>query len=242
MMAMLASQTDRCTDMHRIFYVYVLFRPWDGSPCYVGKGKGHRWSDHERRGTNNKHLANIIAKAGGELPKVKVRQNLTEEEAFQTERAFIAALGRGRRGYLVNLTDGGEGWAGRHHSKKTREQIRDHHVVYFNDPVVKDRIIAATKAAMGTPKVSMAVKAAQKKRWSDSEERRKQAERRIGKPLSAEHRAAIGAAHLGQKRSIEARAKMSAWQVGRKMSAEARAKMSAAAKARVARQNQQDGV
>jgi hypothetical protein len=31
--------------MAAIFYVYVYFRPWDGSPCYVGKGKGKRWRE-----------------------------------------------------------------------------------------------------------------------------------------------------------------------------------------------------
>lgn len=32
----------------RVFYVYVLF-DWRGIPRYVGKGKGNRWLDHERK-------------------------------------------------------------------------------------------------------------------------------------------------------------------------------------------------
>src|SRR3990167_3303126 len=100
----------------REVFVYVLFRPWDGSPCYVGKGKGRRWESHEWCADNhcNRRLGRIIKKArrlGMEVPRVKVRENLIETESFEIERALIAAIGRSDqgRGPLVNLTDGGEG-------------------------------------------------------------------------------------------------------------------------------------
>lgn len=90
------------------YYVYVLFRP-NGVPCYIGKGKGKRWKTHEKR-ASNPMLAKIIASAGGEIPKVKIREGLTEQEAFETEIAFIKAIGRmAHGGPLVNMTDGGEG-------------------------------------------------------------------------------------------------------------------------------------
>lgn len=99
------------------FYVYVLFRPWDGSPFYVGKGKAERWLDHERKSTKhtNKHLAFVVEKArrlGLEIPKIKVRDSLAEKDAFEIERALISAMGRRPIGPLVNYTEGGEGTSG----------------------------------------------------------------------------------------------------------------------------------
>ena len=94
----------------RRFYVYVKFRPWDGSPCYVGKGQGARAWEHEIR-TINGHLRNIIKKAGGSIPTVIIRDGMTEEEAFSLEIVLIKAIGRRDKGLgpLVNFTDGGEG-------------------------------------------------------------------------------------------------------------------------------------
>lgn len=89
----------------RMFYVYVMFRP-DGSPCYVGKGQGDRWATHNQGRTHNNDLAAIIEEYG-ELPVVKVRENLTDEEARSVEGALIAAIGRvGRGGTLVNIMSG----------------------------------------------------------------------------------------------------------------------------------------
>jgi hypothetical protein len=100
-----------------VFYVYVLFR-LDGSPCYVGKGAGDRWLEHEggRFSRTNRHLNSIIRKAravGRELPKIKLAEGLTEERAFELERIFIAVIGRQHEGGpLANLTAGGDGISG----------------------------------------------------------------------------------------------------------------------------------
>lgn len=101
------------TEVRSDFYVYVIFRP-NGEPCYVGKGLGKRWLVHEKskHGYRNPRLAKIIENADGDLPKIKVRENLTEAEAFRTEIAMIAAIGRSSRGPLVNMTDGGDGTSG----------------------------------------------------------------------------------------------------------------------------------
>lgn len=90
----------------RDFYVYLLSR-LDGRPCYVGKGHGDRINRH-RRWCVNPHLKHIIRAAGGDLPKLKIRENLTEAEAFAFERMLIASIGReAHGGPLVNQTDGG---------------------------------------------------------------------------------------------------------------------------------------
>ena len=98
--------------MRQIYYIYVAFRPRDGSPCYVGKGQGKRWRMHLRK-SHNPWLRRIVAKANGDIPIVVIRSGLTEAEAFEIEIALIKAIGRKKDGGpLVNMTDGGEGISG----------------------------------------------------------------------------------------------------------------------------------
>ncbi len=97
-----------------MFYVYVLF-DWLGVPRYAGKGRGQRWLAHER-GTDPVNLLKneFIEQTWimiGEVPKVKVREGLTNAEACATEIALISAIGRIDLGTgpLVNMTGGGDG-------------------------------------------------------------------------------------------------------------------------------------
>src|SRR5579859_4183589 len=102
------------------FYVYVIFRP-NGIPCYVGKGHGKRDQLHEVKGSHNLHLRAIFELAGGKLPRVRLREGLTDKEALALEIVFIRAIGREiHGGPLVNQTDGGEGGSGAIRSVETR--------------------------------------------------------------------------------------------------------------------------
>jgi hypothetical protein len=120
------------SDDAKVYYVYALFRPAgferEGIPFYIGKGKGKRWLDHEKvsEAHPNKHLTAIVKKAKRldlEIPKIKIRENLTEQEAFEIEKAFIKAIGRGKNGPLVNMTDGGDGSSGWKHSPEWRASM-----------------------------------------------------------------------------------------------------------------------
>ena len=99
-------------DAPQIFYVYVLF-DHIGIPRYVGKGKGDRIDHHEKlKGKHNRMKRAFIRRTLamiGEVPKIKVRENLTERDAFDTEIALIAAIGRKdlKTGPLTNMSDGG---------------------------------------------------------------------------------------------------------------------------------------
>ena len=109
------------------FYVYILFRP-DGRPCYVGKGRGKRINRHFSSAISgshsNKHLMNIIRKSSGSIPSVIIRNDLSEQEAFEFEIAWIKAIGREAfGGPLVNKTDGGEGPTGFVASEITRQRL-----------------------------------------------------------------------------------------------------------------------
>ncbi len=96
----------------RIFYVYALFDE-NGIVRYIGKGKGNRWLSHDKGNDPNNWCKNKFIKQTlrnlGEIPKVKLRQKLTEPEAFEIEVAFIKAIGRCPNGPLYNLTDNRNG-------------------------------------------------------------------------------------------------------------------------------------
>lgn len=133
-----------------IFYVYRLDRPWNGEPCYIGKGKGRRCQVHQWLGKkhSNKHLASILKKAGGKLPITIIADSLSEAEAFDLEKKLIAEIGRKDLGLgpLANWTDGGEGASGHIKSEETIRKIKESkRKLYENNPEIRAAIGAAQK-------------------------------------------------------------------------------------------------
>ena len=100
-----------------IYYVYYFLRE-DGSPYYVGKGHGDRMYHKNRKGCTRPDDKERI---------VKVKDNLTEQEALDLEVVLIKFWGRKQvdnTGILHNFTDGGDGVSGLKHSSITREKIK----------------------------------------------------------------------------------------------------------------------
>ena len=97
--------------MNDIFYTYAYLRKSDGTPYYVGKGCGKRVYDSSHNVKVPDDNDRIIF----------LKQNLTEEEAFNHEKYMIAVLGRKDlgTGILRNMSDGGEG-----HSNPSPESRR----------------------------------------------------------------------------------------------------------------------
>lgn len=114
--------------MNGTFYVYIIF-DLNGTPRYVGKGKGDRWLYHESRTRfHNPFLKGLVSsakQAGRELPKIKLCEHLTEREAWQLEVILIAAIGRRNIGLgpLANLSDGGDGPAGMRFPESAKETL-----------------------------------------------------------------------------------------------------------------------
>lgn len=133
-----------------IYYVYVIFHK-NGHPVYVGKGKGRR-AEHHAKFSHSRHLKNLYKKYG-DLPLVKIRENLSEKEACETEIAFISAIGRRDLGTgpLVNLSNGGEGLSGHIKSKETREKISKAHKGRVKSPEECRRISAGLKGKKRSP-------------------------------------------------------------------------------------------
>jgi hypothetical protein len=177
------------------FYVYVICRP-NGTPCYIGKGRGRRWIRHATS-SHNPHLANIY-KNHGNLPIYKAAASLTEKQAFQIEISLIAFFGRSPNGTLVNMTDGGDGTSG----PKTDEHRLAIGIALRNSPSAAKRaknISISLKGIQKTKNHLHAQSESQKLVWARLSIEEREHRKRIasetsafaGKNLSQEHREAI---------------------------------------------------
>lgn len=95
------------------FYVYAYLRK-DGTPYYIGKGKGQRaFVPHGR--IKSPDISRIVF----------LQENMNETDAFALEIEMIAQYGRkdNGTGILHNLTNGGEGPSGRMISEETRAKL-----------------------------------------------------------------------------------------------------------------------
>jgi hypothetical protein len=100
------------------YYTYAYLRE-DGTPYYIGKGKAGR--------INNKlHAIHLPPEEGR---RIFLKKNLTDEQARKHEIYMIAVLGRKDlgTGILRNMTDGGEGCAGRVVTDETKKKLSDSH-------------------------------------------------------------------------------------------------------------------
>lgn len=212
--------------MNQGYYVYRLSLP-DGTPFYIGKGKGRRINDH---GSSRGRIAQVnavlaaLAGKGQECTRTIEQAGLTEDEAYALERDLIVAIGRAPLGPLVNLNDGG--WGGRNPGQSTREKLR--HAALRQAKPPRDRMVAMN---------------AKRGPWTE-EQRRKLSASLSGKSKSQEHRQALSAskknsphrssrAHLLKMRelrggnSAETRQKLRVANLGKKYPPEFGAKISA---------------
>jgi hypothetical protein len=224
------------------FYVYIYF-DLDGIPLYVGKGHGKRWERLDPHSCRNPHFLRKVAKArreGRELPRLKVRDNLTEAEAFEIEMALIKAIGRRVTGDgpLLNLTEGGQGISGFKFSEETLAKMRSAALGRVVSVETRAKISKTSKGRPKHPGHGAKVSAARKGKFPHTaESRAKISAARTGKkygprgPISETVRENLRLKNLGKKASAETRRKMSAAHLGKPlgpMREETKAKLRAA--------------
>lgn len=175
------------------FYIYIFFRPWNGTPFYVGKGKCDRYKRHLRNKDHHKnpHFANIIKKSerlGLSLPVVVVNRGLDEQTAFEYEKIWIRTIGREiHGGTLINLTDGGEGPSGLVFTEESKKKLsaksrgNQYAVGGSKDPEIRKHQKAAQSIASlkmwEDPEKRAHLVATRKKRFQSWIERKKQSAR-----------------------------------------------------------------
>lgn len=164
-------------------YIYAYLRT-DGTPYYIGKGKGNRaWKKH-----TNIHIPK------DDTYIVIMENNLTELGAFALERRYIRWWGRKDlgTGILRNRTDGGEGRSGHKHSKETRKKMSKSQQGKVMSEEHKRKISECLKGRKHT-----------------EEHNRKMRESLTGRKLSEEHKKILSKSHQGRKHTEETKNKMS---------------------------------
>jgi hypothetical protein len=154
--------------MSTIYYTYAYLR-LDGTPYYIGRGKG-------RRAFDKRHNVRVP-------PKERIlflKMGLTFAESVDHEKYMIAVLGRKDigTGILRNVTDGGEGVQGLVQTIYTRQKISNSKK---NLPLSEDHRSKLSEAHTGVllsdfhrSRISESLRGEQHPRWRLSEEDRRE--------------------------------------------------------------------
>ena len=135
------------------FYTYQHRSADTNQVFYIGKGKGERLLDKNKRG---KYWKYYTQKHG--FTAEKIADNLDEELAFLVEMEAIDAYRR--RGIkLINLTDGGEGCTGYSHPHSEESRAKMSKARIGNKNKLGKKVSDETKQKMSNAKKGCVVKA-----------------------------------------------------------------------------------
>jgi NUMOD3 motif len=193
-----------------MYYVYSYLRE-DNSPYYIGKGtKGRAYAsaNHRIKAPKNKERIYII------------KDNLTEEEAYDLEKLYILIFGRVdlETGILRNLSDGGEGPTGYKTTPEQRRKIAlsrmgEKHPLYGVSPSEETR----EKQRQSLKGKYVGEKNPMYNQTHTEENRKKISDRHKGVPKTEEHKRKISEANKGKIHSEETIRKISEANKGKKI-------------------------
>lgn len=198
------------------FYVYIHKKP-DGTPFYVGKGTGRR---AYRLSNRNQWHKNIVAKYGKNNIIIEVINCIDEAQAFDLEKIYIKQF-KHNGVCLVNLSDGGEGDAGKIFTEEHRQKLSaaskgkpksEKHKEALRGKVISDaqraQVSARHKGTKASDATRQKLSQARTGRKLSDETKQKIREAHLGKTLSAEHRLKLSKKMLGHKHSEETKQRM----------------------------------
>ena len=236
-----------------MFYVYMYLDPlypanysvnekeYKYTPIYIGKGKwrNQRHNDHLKNCRNKifENKINYWKKNNIDPIVIIINDNMTEIDAWELEVKLIKSIGRFDlgKGPLLNLTNGGEGPAGRipwNKGKKTGSFLSE-----TGRKIISD---ANKHPKNHGKKISAALKGKQKSDehkqklskslqgnipWNKGKSGLQEAWNKA-KVLSDEHKQKLSEAHKGRPNTPEQKEKISKKLKGRVVSDETRRKMS----------------
>ena len=151
-----------------MYYVYSYLRE-DNSPYYIGKGKEGR--------AFTKGCKEI--KPPKDKTKIKIiKENLTEQDAFDLEILYILMFGRKDldTGILRNKTDGGDGASGYIVLPEERKRRSERMKGVKRPQWIYDKIAASNRGKKASPETREKISAAGKNRKCSEEHKRKVSE------------------------------------------------------------------
>lgn len=209
------------------FYVYEHWRSDTGECFYVGKGCRGRAYVTKGRSLHHQNIMKRLVRLGLKLRVRILKRDLTEDQAFDLEIERIA-FWRKKNVRLVNLSNGGEGQLGYHHTDRTKRILSQMFTGRTHTDEARERI---RLSKLGKPRpdlVGKAVSEATRKKLSAALKGKKVSIERIERFRETLVARGLKGTFQGRSHSVETRERMRLAQLGKPKSEEHKAAMKAA--------------